>query len=115
MITHTAYNYSHIYSNIENYQTIHLETVDLDLFLLSDPSLNQKMRHFLPLITLELNDLPKLLVLHHVPVAAEVFLQILENLLVAVRFLQTLNSRQALFPIPLLDPDVDVLFGPWCI
>ena len=94
MITHTAYNYSHIYSNIENYQTIHLETVDLDLFLLSNP---------------------KLLVLHHVPVAAEVFLQILENLLVAVRFLQTLNSRQALFPIPLLDPDVDVLFGPWCI
>jgi len=83
--------------------------MNLDLVLPDKASLDQEVRDVLALVTLELNYLAKLLVLHHIPVAAELFLEVLEDLLVAELLLQALHCGQTLLPIPLLDPNVHIL------
>lgn len=45
--------------------------MDFDEILLCQVVASQKHRHILPLITLQLDDLAKLSVLHHIAVAAE--------------------------------------------
>ncbi|KAI3441661.1 uncharacterized protein J3R85_002264 [Psidium guajava] len=74
--------------------------------------LDQELGNVLPLIALQLNDFSKLLVLDNIPITTELFLQILEDLLVAELFLQPLHGGQALLSIPLLDADVNILFCP---
>lgn len=84
----------------------------LDLLLLHKPSLDKKIGHILSLIALQLNNLAKLFVLHNIPIAAELLLEILEDLLVTVILLQSLDSSQALLSIPLLYTNVYILFCP---
>lgn len=86
--------------------------MDLDLVLLHEAGLDQELGNVLPLIALQLNDFSKLLVLDNIPITTELFLQILEDLLVAELFLQPLHGGQALLSIPLLDADVNILFCP---
>lgn len=86
--------------------------MNLDLILPHKASLNKEMGDVLALVTLELDYLAKLLVLHNMPVAAELLLEVLEYLLVAELLLQPLNCGQALLSIPLLDADMDILLGP---
>lgn len=85
--------------------------MNLDLILLDEASGDQELGDVLALIALQLDHLPQLLVLHHVAVAAELLLQILENLLVAELLLQPLHRCQAFLPIPLLDAYVHILLG----
>lgn len=89
--------------------------MNLDLILLDEAGLNEELGDVLALIALELDYLAQLLVLHHIPIATEVLLQVLEDLVVAEIFLQPLNCSQTLLPIPLLDPYMHVLLVPRCI
>ncbi len=86
--------------------------MNLDLILPHKSNLNQELRNVLTLITLELDYLAKLLILHNIPVATELFLEVLENLLVAELLLQPLNRSQALLPIPLLNAYMHILLRP---
>ena len=85
--------------------------MNLDLILLDQTSMNKKLRDVLTLIALKLNYLPQFFVLHNVTITAEFLLHVFENLLVAKLFLQTLDCSQALLPIPLLDANMNILFG----
>lgn len=85
--------------------------MDLDLILLDKSSVNQELGDVLALIALKLNYLPQLFVLDHVTITAELLLHVFEDLLVAELLLQTLNCSQALFAIPLLDADMNILLG----
>ncbi len=84
----------------------------LDLLLLHKSSLDKKIGHILPLITLQLNNLAKLFVLNNIPVAAELLLEILEDLLVTELLFKPLDGSQALLSIPLLYTYVHILFRP---
>lgn len=86
--------------------------MNLDLILLQKILINKEVLDVLALITLELNDLAKFLVLHNIPVTAEIFLESLEDPFVAQLFRQTLDCSQALLSIPLLYAYVHILFGP---
>ncbi|KAK8706035.1 hypothetical protein V6N13_049616 [Hibiscus sabdariffa] len=86
--------------------------MNLDLVFLDDAGVDEELRDVLALVALELNDLAELFVLDDVAVAAEVLLQALEDLLVAQIMPQPLDRRQALLPVPLLDSDMNILFGP---
>jgi len=86
--------------------------MNLDLVLPNKCSLNEEVRNVFALITLELDNLAKLLVMHNIAIAAELFLQIFQNLLIAELFPQTLHCRQTLLPIPLLYADMHILLRP---
>ena len=81
----------------------------LNLLLLHKASLDQEGGDVLPLIALQLYDLPKDFVLHNIPVAAEFLLEILEDLLVAEILTQPLHCSQTLLSIPLLYTNVYIL------
>lgn len=87
--------------------------MNLDLILLHNPSTGQELGNILALITLKLNDLAKLFVLNNVAVAAELFLEIFEDLLVAEFLPQPLHGGQAFLSIPLLDAYMNILFSSW--
>lgn len=87
--------------------------MDLDLVFLHDVIMDQELGHVLALIALQLDDFAEFLVLDNIPITAELLFQILEDLLVAVIFLQPLHGGQAFLSIPLLDTDVHILFCPW--
>lgn len=87
--------------------------MNLDLVLVDNPCfLNKKVEDVLALIALELDYLAHLFVLNHIAVAAEVFLEILEYLVVAEVLLQPLNCCKALLSIPLLHSDMHILLRP---
>lgn len=83
--------------------------MNFDLVLLDNTSIGQEMRDILALITLELNDLAKLFINYNITVAAEFFLEIFQDLLVAEFFTQPLNCSQAFLSIPLLYPNMNIL------
>ena len=85
------------------------KTMNLDLVLPDKASLNEEVGDVLTLVALELDDLAKLLVLHHGSVAAELLLEVLEDLLVAELLLQPLHCGQTLLPIPLLNSNMHIL------
>nr|ACU13196.1 unknown [Glycine max] len=89
--------------------------MNLDLVLPNKASMNEEVRNVLALITLELDNLAKLLVMHNIAIAAELFLEVFEDLLVAELFLQPLHCGQTLLPIPLLYADMHILFCPGSI
>lgn len=60
--------------------------MNLDLVLLHNVLINKEILDVLALITLELNDLAKFLVLHNIPITTEIFLESLEDLFVAQLF-----------------------------
>lgn len=70
--------------------------------------LDQKGRNILALVTLELDDLSKLRILHDHAVAAKLLLQVLENLVVVKLLFQSLNSCQTFSSIPLLHTDMHI-------
>ncbi|WVY89289.1 hypothetical protein V8G54_034803 [Vigna mungo] len=86
--------------------------MNLDLVLPNKCSLNEEVRNVFALITLELDNLAKLLVMHNIAIAAELFLQVFQNLLIAELFPQTLHCRQTLLPIPLLYTNMHILLRP---
>ena len=86
--------------------------MNLDLVLPHQTNLNQKLRNVLALIPLKLYYFAKLFVLNDIAVAAELFLKVFEDFLVAELLLQPLHCGQALLPIPLLDADMDILLCP---
>ena len=86
--------------------------MNLDLVLPDKASLNEEVGDVLTLVALELDDLAKLLVLHHGSVAAELLLEVLEDLLVAELLLQPLHCCQTLLSIPLLNSYVHILLCP---
>ena len=81
-----------------NCQTLNIKTSDMGLLVLLYMNL--------------MLYLAKLFVLHNIPIAAELLLEILEDLLVTVILLQSLDSSQALLSIPLLYTNVYILFCP---
>ena len=86
--------------------------MNLDLVLPNKASLNEEVRNVLALITLKLDNLSKLLVMHNIAIAAELFLQVFQDLLIAELFPQPLHCRQTLLPIPLLYADMHILLRP---
>jgi hypothetical protein len=60
--------------------------MNLDLVLLHNVLINKEILDVLALITLELNDLAKFLVLHNIHITTEIFLESLEDLFVAQLF-----------------------------
>ena len=82
--------------------------MNLDLVLPNKASMNEEVRNVLALITLELDNLAKLLVMHNIAIAAELFLEVFEDLGIAVLFLKALDSGQAFSTITLLNTYVHV-------
>lgn len=86
--------------------------MNFDLFFLCNSSLHKKLRRVLALISLQLDHLTQLWILHDRPIATELFLEILQDPVVIEVFLQSLHCRQTFPAIALLNPDVDAVFGP---
>lgn len=84
--------------------------MNLYLLFLHNVCTSEKSRDILALIALELNHLAKHFVLHNRTVAAELFLEILEDFLVAELFLEALDCGQSFPTIPLLYADMHILF-----
>jgi hypothetical protein len=78
------------------------------LFLVTEGLVNQKLADIFPLISLKLDDVSALRVVHNTSVATEVLLDFLQNGLEIKFFVQTLDSRDTLTTIALLHTDVDV-------
>lgn len=76
---------------------------------LGNTLLDQEHRDFLALVTLELNNLTQLFIIYQRAVASEFLLEGLQQLLRVVLLRQTLQRRQRLTTIPLLDTNVDVV------
>jgi hypothetical protein len=70
----------------------YLEAVNLDQILLDEALLRQELQHILALVALQLDDLAELRVIHNGTVAAELFLECLQHLLVVIRLLEALNG-----------------------
>lgn len=86
--------------------------MNLDLILVGNAGGEEEVGDILALIALELDHLADLLVLHNVAIAAELFLEIFKDFVVAELLPQPLNRRQALLPIPLLYANVNILLRP---
>jgi len=74
-----------------------------------DAFFDEERRNLQPLITLELDHLASLLIINEGSVTGELLLECLQELLRIVLFGQALQGRQRLPPVPLLDPDVDIV------
>lgn len=98
------YRYSRRGSNYNE-----LEAMNLDVILVDNAGGDEEERDVLALVALELDDFPQLLVVDNVSIAAEVFLNIFKDLVVAELIAQPLHRRQALLPIPLLYAHVHIL------
>jgi len=85
-----------------------LETMQLD-GVLGDTLLSYEVLNLDPLVALELDDLASLLILDEGTIASEFLLERLEELLAVVLFGETLQGRQCLAAISLLDTDMDVI------
>lgn len=85
------------------------KSVDLDVLLLQGELGGEELHHLDSLVTLQLDNLSKLIVLHNVTVASKILLQNLENSLEIVLIWNSLDGRQGLTAISLLDTDVDVV------
>lgn len=83
--------------------------MDLDLVFLHQTSIDKELRNVLPLITLKLDNLSQLQILHNSTIATEFFLEIFENFIIIVILPKTLNCSQALSSIPLLYTNVYII------
>lgn len=81
----------------------------LDALLLQLQGSGQKLHHLGSLVTLQLDHLAQLGVLHNVAVASKVLLQHAQDALLVILLRQSLHSGQGLATVPLLDTDVDVV------
>ena len=81
--------------------------MNLELILFDQIGIGQEHADFIPLIALELDDLPVLGMFHDSPVAGELLLTNPHNLLEVVLIRESLHGGQGLPSVPLLDPDVD--------
>jgi len=80
-----------------------------DVLGVADLLIDEELLHVGPLVAAELDDLPGLLVLLDGAVAAEVLLEGLADPLHVEVVRESRHRRDALPPVPLLDPDVDLL------
>ena len=85
-----------------------LRPVHLDDVLLGDLLVNQELCHYFALVTLELDNIPQLLVLHDCAVAVELLLALFQNHLFVDFWVHALHSGQRLASVSLLRADVDV-------
>jgi hypothetical protein len=83
------------------------EAVHFHFGLGADAFVHKEFGDVLALVTLQLNHLPKLRVVNDGPVAAKIFLECLENSLEAQFRRESLDCRQCLATIALLDSDMD--------
>ena len=88
------------------------ETVNDDVLLAVDLLVHQEITHVRSLVSLQLNDLPVLLVIHNRAVARETPLPRLQNQLQVQIRRQTLHCRDALSPISLLNANVCCVKNP---
>jgi len=71
-----------------------LGAVNLDDVLLGDLLINEKLRHHLALVALQLDDLAQVRVLHQAPVAVELLLALLQDGLLVDLRVDALQGRQ---------------------
>jgi len=90
----------------EKRQGAGLESVDLDLLLVDAALSCQKTRDLGTLIALELNDRAQLFILHEGPVACKILLENLEQTLLVQTLWQSLDGRQGLASVTLLDTNI---------
>ena len=81
--------------------------MNLELIFFDQICIGQEHTDFIPLIPLELDDLPVLRMFHDSPVAGELLLANPHYLLEVILIRESLHGSQCLPSIPLLDPDVD--------
>ena len=74
--------------------------------MLHEPAADEQLADVLPLLTLKLQDLAILRVIHHGAVTCKLLLGHLDDLLEVVLVTQSLHRGQGLPAVPLLDPDV---------
>ncbi|RUP43718.1 hypothetical protein BC936DRAFT_136823 [Jimgerdemannia flammicorona] len=83
-----------------------LEAVHLNIDLLGDALVHQKLGHLNALVARELENLSKLLVVDKSTVARELLLESLQKALRVILFRETLNSRQRLAAVALLNAEI---------
>jgi len=81
--------------------------VDLELFLLGNSYLGKKLANIVPLVALQLNNLPVFWVFNHSAVAGKVLLTCPYNLLLVEVVRDALDGGQCFASISLLDSNVD--------
>lgn len=86
-----------------------LETVHLDVGLRRDAFLHNERRHLLSLIALKLDNLAQIFVVDNGTVACELLLKRLQELFLIILLGQSLECRERLSTVPLLDTDVNVV------
>ena len=85
-----------------------LRPVHLDDVFLSDFLVNQKLCDYFPLVTLQLDNIPKLNVLNNSAVAVELLFARFKNRFLVDLGVHALHRGQRFPPVPLLRPDVDI-------
>lgn len=83
--------------------------MDLDVLLWQLQLASQEIRNLDSLVTLQLDNLSQVVVVNDVTVTGEVLLQYLQDLLQVVLVRYTLNSRQSLTTVTLLNTYVNVV------
>lgn len=83
--------------------------MDLDVLLRQLQLASQKFRNLHSLISLQLDQLSKLLILDNVTVTSKILLQDLQDLLQVVLARNSLHRGKSLTTVTLLDTDVDVV------
>ena len=83
------------------------ETVDLDVILLKPNSGREETMNLCPLVSLELDNLAEGFVRYNITVASKLLFEGLQNTLGIKVLWKSLNSRQSLTTIALLNTDVD--------
>ena len=81
--------------------------MNLELIFLDKVGFRQKSTNLHPLISLKLEHLPVLRMLHNSSIAGELLLANPHDLLEVVLLGQSLHGGEGLPSVPLLDPDVD--------
>lgn len=93
--------------NDEHVSARRLEAVHLQLLGFNETRLREPLANILALVSLKLQHLAVLGMLHNRAVARELLLACPDNLLQVIFRGEALHRRQRLPPVPLLDPDVD--------
>lgn len=89
-----------------------LESMNLQLLLLDNANLQEKLANVFPLVTLKLNDLSVFRVFDHSTITSKFLFESFHKFLFVIVICDALHSGQRLPAVPLLDPYMNVILGP---
>lgn len=86
--------------------------MNLQLFLLDNANLQEKLANVFPLVTLKLNNLSVFGMLNHSTITGKFLFESFHKFLFVIIICNALNSSQCLSAVPLLDSYMNVILSP---